>query len=159
MPRLDGCFAHFHDFLVPFPIIVPSNPFHHQVFEFDVGDKVEVTSSPQIGGESWLLRNWMFTQNFYTSQICLRSYICYMIPIYLTYLPNYLSVDLSTYIYIYYIYIYIHTYIYIYIIFILYIYIHVGASINVGIPKWMVMENPTNMEWFGRTPISGNLHV
>ena len=33
-----------------------------------------------------------------------------------------------------------------------------GASINVGIPKWMVMENPTTMNDFGGTSISGNLH-
>jgi hypothetical protein len=154
MPRLDGCFAHFHDFLVPFPIIVPSNPFHHQVFEFDVGDKVEVTSSPQIGGNpgSWEIGCLpkISTHLKYVYEVIYVIWYPSTLPIYLT---TYLSIYLP--IFILYIYIFIH----IYILYSYYIYIHVGASINVGIPKWMVLENPTNMEWFGRTPISGNLHV
>ena len=80
--------------------------------------------------------------------------------LYDTHLPylstNYLSVDLSTYIYIFYI--HTHIYIYIYIYLCIYIYLYMGASINMGIPKWMVMENPTNMNDLGVVPISGNLH-
>ena len=61
----------------------------HQVFEFDVGDKVEVASSPQIGVHPGEAERGLF--QFYTSLLSMRSLRVQGLSTHLpTYLPNYI---------------------------------------------------------------------
>ena len=43
----------------------------------------------------------------------------------------------------------------------IYIYVYLGVSINGGSPiaGWFTTEDPSKMDDFGSTPISGNLHI